>query len=183
MNYYYYIKMTKEYTYFFSKLFPLDSSESEFKPFMINQWFIYHSSDDHNMVSMVRDTPFTVPIKDGQKFRYQLVRLELNKDIPSNKQVLEYYPKVKEIIENHHITPSFVHSKGFEILADFIYTADETNPIMNYQGFEIQFKYCIIPGLKHKDSSRDTLEDVDTSDSIEEIEQVYITHPSFKWPK
>jgi hypothetical protein len=133
--------MTKEYTYFFSKLFPLDSSESEFKPFMINQWFIYHSSDDHNMVSMVRDTPFTVPIKNGQKFRYQLLRLKKNKDLLLNDQAFDYNQKVREILESKYITSTLVHSKGFEILADFIYTVntDKINAILYYQGFEIQF--------------------------------------------
>jgi len=171
---------TPEYIYFFSRLFKSESHDSTnpdkelYKPFMINQWFIYHSTDTHNMVSMVRDTPFTVPIENGQKFRYQLVRWKTNPTLPANQQIMDYYPKIKEIMETKYISPSFVHSKGFEILADFIYTADETNPVQNYQGFQIQFKYCIIPKLNYK-------EDTDNYGSYEE--QLYMTHPSFIWPK
>ena len=128
-------------------------------------------------ISPVIDTPFTVPIEYGQKLRFQLIRWKTNPEL-GNKQMLEYYPKIREIIESKNISPWFVHSRGFEILTDFIYTADETNPIQNYQGFEIQFKYSIIPGLNSK-------KDTDTSTDISEetCEQLYITHPSFKWPK
>jgi hypothetical protein len=170
-----------DYIYSFAKLFD-DSSLNEtsnsasneasstvFKPFIINRWFIYHSCDGYEMASMVRDTPFTVPIKNGQKFRYQLLRLKKNKDLLLNDQVFDYNQKVTEIIESKYITSTLVHSKGFEILADFIYTVDEVNPILNYQGFEIQFKYCIIPGLKDTDSDEET--------------QLYMTHPNFKWKK
>ena len=171
--------VTPEYIYFFARLFPTESSDSStpFNPSMTNSWFVDHSTNDVNMVSMIRDTPFTVPIEYGQKLRFQLIRWKTNPSL-GNKQILEYYPKIREIIESTHISPWFVHSRGFEILTDFIYTADETNPIQNYQGFEIQFKYSIIPGLNSK-------KDTDTSTDISEetCEQLYITHPSFKWPK
>lgn len=169
-----------EYIYFFARLFPTESSDSSnpFNPSMTNSWFVDHSTNDINMVSMIRDTPFTVPIEYGQKLRFQLIRWKTNPSL-GNKQMLEYYPKIKEILESKNISPWFVHSRGFEILTDFIYTADETNPIQNYQGFEIQFKYSIIPGLNSKKNT-DTF--TDTSEESWH-EQVYITHPTFKWPK
>jgi hypothetical protein len=192
--------MTK-YSYSFSKLFPYEESASnetssnsssssttvskvdaeEFKPFIINNWFIHHSDDVYNYASMVRDTPFTVPIKNGQNYRYQLIRYKLNEELVPDKQILEYNLKVRSILETKHITPSLVYSKGFEILADFIYTADETNPILNYQGFEIQFKYCIIPRLRHTYAHSDASDDVD--DHMDTEEQVYMTHPNFRWKK
>ena len=174
------MQVTPEYIYFFAKLFPCDSDDASkpFTPSMTNNWLVDHSTESENMVSMIRDTPFTVPIEYGQKLRFQLIRWKTNPDLAPNKQMLDYYPKIKEIMECKHLSPLFVHSKGFEILIDFIYTADETNPIQNYQGFEIQFKYSIIPGLNIK-------KDTDTSTDISEetCEQLYITHPSFKWPK
>lgn len=164
-----------EYIYFFARLFKseTDDDSKQFKPFMTNSWFVYHTTDDSNIVSMIRDTPFTIPIEYGQKLRFQLVRWKKNHEFTLEKQTLDYYPKIKEIMETKDISPLFVHSRGFEILADFIYTADETNPIQNYQGFEIQFKYCIMPDYKIK---KDT-------DDESTLEQVYMTHPTFKWPK
>jgi hypothetical protein len=176
--------MTK-YIYFFSKLFPLEetsvadtsSSEVEFKPFMINKWFINYSDETNNFASMVRDTPFTVPIKNGQKFRYQLVQFKLDEELEPSKQSKECNLKITELLATKFITPSIVYNLGFEILADFIYTADEINPTMNYQGFEITFKYCIIPEY------RSTVTDTDTDSVHPTEEQLYMTHPFFKWPK
>jgi hypothetical protein len=177
------MQVTPNYIYFFAGLYPNESSDSgkPFTPFMTNSSFVEHSTDYENMVSMIRDIPFTIPIKYGQKLRFQLIRWKTNPDLAPNKQMLDYYPKIKEIMECKHISPWFVHSKGFEILTDFIYTADETNPIQNYQGFEIQFKYCRIPGFNPK---KNTYDDTSTDMSEEAYpEQVYMTHPSFRWKK
>ena len=179
--------MTK-YIYFFSKLFPLEglsiadspsSTVDEFKPFITNQWFIHYSDETNNFASMVRDTPFTVPIKNGQKFRYQLVRFKLNEELEPSKQSLDCNQRIRELLETKYITPSIVYNLGFEILADFIYSADEINPTMNYQGFEITFKYCIIPEYRSTVTNTDT----DTDSVHPTGEQLYMTHPFFKWPK